>query len=80
MSKLQSVVFLTDNKKWTLPKAKKWLKEHNLKLLKGKDIDKVKKGKKIVQYRFRIEDPKQFERFITKKTKDDINFIIGYKK
>ena len=77
MSEIHSIVFLTDNKKWTIPKAKKWLKSHKLSPIK--EVDKVKVKGKITQYRYRIKDPKLFKKFITKKTTDDINFVIGFR-
>lgn len=78
MSQIHSVVFLTDNKKWSLAKTRKWLKKHDM--IPIKDVDKVKVKGKISQYRYRLKDPKKFKRFITKKTKDDINFVIGFPK
>lgn len=76
MSELHSVVFLPP--RWTIPKAKKWLKEHDLKPIKHVDIVKVDGVR--TQLRYRIRDPKRYKKFITKKTEDDINFVIGFKK
>ena len=72
MSERQSVVFFTD-KGWTVPKARLWLKISGLKPIKH--VDKSLHG----QLRYRLKDPKKYRRFITKKTKVGINFIIGFK-
>lgn len=71
---LQSVVFLRP--KWNVKTSKLWLEKKGITPLK--EVDIVKKDGKISQYRYRILNPKRFKRFITKKTKDNINFIIGY--
>jgi len=71
-SQIQSVVFL--RKKWNVTEARKWLKLHgNLKPIKAVD-------KNSTQLRFRLQNPKKFKRFITKKVKDDVLLIIGFKK
>ena len=69
-SKIQAVVFLKP--KWNVTKARKWLRDHKIKPKKLPDF-KFKN-----QIRFRIEDPKKFKRFSTKKTKDDVNLILGF--
>ena len=75
MSEIHSVSFLAKGG-WTADKARKWLKEHDLKPIKR--VDKVYVDGKLTQLRYRIKDPKQFKRFSTKKTGNNINLIIGY--
>lgn len=70
-SRTQAVVFFRP--RWNVTKARKWLKDNKIKPMKGPDTKLFKN-----QIRFRIENPKKFKRFITKKTKDDVNFIIGF--
>ncbi len=79
-SKLQSVVFLpTSKNKWTIVKAKQWLKEHNVRTIKSVDIVKNKFTGKPKQLRFRVQDPNQFSRFITKRNRIlDIHFVVGF--
>lgn len=71
MSQIQSVVFFID-KGWTSAKAKKWLKVNEIEPMKR--VDKSLEN----QLRYRIEDPSQFKRFITKKQKNGVNLIIGF--
>lgn len=83
-SSIQSVVFFKQRKdgsftKWNITIARKWLKDNNLKLLKGKKIDKVIINGNIKQLRFRILSPKKFKRFTTKVIPDDIHIILGWK-
>jgi len=54
-SEIQSVVFDTD--KWTEERAKKWLKDHKMKV---GDLDKPKSGNTL---RFRQHDPSEYSRF-----------------
>ena len=75
MSEIHSVSFLAKGK-WTATKARKWLKEHDLKPIKR--VHKVYVDGKLTQLRYRIKDPKQFKTFSTKKAKPHINLIIGY--
>lgn len=75
-SEVQSVVFKTDPpNKWTLSRAKQWLKEHGLKLLKDKKVDKTTNS-----LRFRINPPEKYIDFRTNVSEGkfgQINFIIG---
>jgi hypothetical protein len=57
MSGIQSVVF--PKNEWYLTKARKWLKKHKLVPIKDVDITGT-------QYRFRLRDPRMFDRFATK--------------
>lgn len=69
-SNIQAVVF--DNKKWSTTTARAWLKKHKLNSIKRVD----KKGN---QLRYRIQSPRKFKTFITKKTKSKLLLIIGFK-
>ena len=75
MSEIHSISFLAKGG-WTATKARKWLKEHDLKPIKR--VDKVYVDGKLTQLRYRIKDPKQFKTFSTKRVKPHINIIIGY--
>lgn len=83
-SVLQSVVFFKQSKdhpnsRWNITSAKKWLKDHNLKLLRGKSVDIVlSDSNKISQLRFRITSPRPFKRFTTKVIDENIHFILGF--
>jgi hypothetical protein len=72
--KIQSVVF--NKKYWTIPKAKKWLKENNYKC---DDVDK-----KDNSIRFRQIDPatinKKTWKYTTHRLENNIDLIILYKK
>lgn len=72
--KVQSVLF--NKKHWTIPRAKKWLKENGYKF---DDIDK-----KPNTLRFRQLDPDQFKRelwgYTTYRLPDNIELIIAYKR
>jgi len=90
-SKVQSVVFFTRNGMWNKRSSEKWLKDHGLMPLK--EVDRVREGRKITQYRYRIRHPREFKDFRTieleanpkgskakkdkKKKKMDINIVIG---
>ena len=76
-SEVQSVVFLKPV--WVQVKAKKWLKEHNLKPIKKVDIVKSKSDNRILQLRYRMTPPKQYKQFITKKLDNNILLVIGLK-
>ncbi len=65
MSNIQSILF--DKSKWTLPKAKQWLKKRHYKT--GLD-DKPN------HYRFRQQEPNKNDKYITKKIDDGIEFIV----
>jgi len=81
MSEIQSVVFIPNGKnKWNSSKARNWLKAHNFNPIKRVDKLKSSETGKITQLRYRITDPRKYMRFITKKTTDEINFVIGFKK
>lgn len=69
-SEIQAVIF--DRRRFTTDRARKWLKEHNLKAIKRVD----KKGN---QLRYRLRSPSRYKRFITKKTSKAISFIIGFR-
>lgn len=79
-STIQSVIFIKDSKhKWTVSKAKKWLADHDMKLLRGKKVDIIPNAeRKITSFRFRIRDPKMFKGFMTKIVDGNIRFIIGF--
>ena len=66
---IQSILFTRP--KWTLTKAKAWLKKHGYKT----DVDK-----KPEHYRFRQIEPEEFSSYRTKHIGDDITLIIGLKK
>lgn len=68
-SYVQAVVF--DNTQWTVNSSKHWLKRNKFQTIKP--VHKTENT-----YRFRIENPENFKRFITKKLKNGINLIIGY--
>lgn len=81
MSEIQSIVFIPNGKnKWNSSKARNWLKAHNFKPIKRVDKLKSSETGKVTQLRYRIADPSKFKRFITKKTSEEINFIIGFEK
>jgi hypothetical protein len=70
MSVIQSVIF--DKNYWTIAEARLWLRLHRLTPLKREHTTKR-------FYRFRINNPMIFKRFITKKIiKDHLDLIIGY--
>lgn len=67
---IQAVIF--DNKKWNTIQARIWLKKHKLKRIKHVD--------KTPNYlRYRLQSPKRFKSFATKKIKGNIMFILGFK-
>jgi len=72
VSEIQSVVFLK-NYGWNKKLAGSWLLKHHLVPLKPPD-EKFKS-----QLRYRITNPFNYFRFVTKKTLGGINFIIGIK-
>ena len=74
-SELTTVVFLKPI--WTQGKAKKWLKEHNLKPIKKVDIVKSKSDSRVLQLRYRLTDNRKYKQFITKKLDNKILLIIG---
>ena len=70
--KVQSVIF--DSKKWTIPKAKKWLSENN--------YISPKVDKKLNTLRFRQLEPELYKgwRYTTHRLPDGIDLVIIYKK
>lgn len=78
MSELHSVIFhKTQNNNWTQTKAKQFLNKHKIKPIKKVRITYLKNGK-INSLRYRIRPPEIFKKFITKKTDNDISFVIGF--
>ncbi len=69
-SRIQAVLF--DRRVWNTRRARKWLDEKKMKRIKRVDVTNK-------FYRYRILSPLLFKRFITKKTKDGISLIIGFK-
>jgi hypothetical protein len=70
MSKIQSIIFMK-NHGWTKRMAEYWLKINNFKPIKQAHF----KGFEI---RYRIREPK-FRYYITKKLRNGIMFVIGFK-
>ena len=70
--KVQSVIF--DSKKWTNPKAKKWLSENN--------YNASKVDKKLNTLRFRQLEPEDYKGWLytTHRLPDGIDLVIIYKK
>jgi hypothetical protein len=75
-SEIHSVVF--DPAVYNTRQARRWLVKNKLSPIKR--VHKVKPGggTRITQLRYRIRDPDQFSRFITKKTGKGISLIIGF--
>jgi hypothetical protein len=69
-STIQSVLF--DKTIWSLDDAKKWLRQHRI-----VPIKKVHSTKYF--YRFRIKEPNEFIRFITKKIAHGVELVIGFR-
>lgn len=75
-SYIQSIIFTnTTNKQWNNGSAKKWMFKRNLNPIK-------KVHKEIVNgnmtYRYRINPPEVFKKFITKPLNNGITFVIGF--
>lgn len=70
MSEIQSITF--KKRYYSKDSSKKWLLTHNYKPIKA--VDETKS-----LLRYRIQNPKKYKRFITKKITPSINFIIGFK-
>ncbi len=70
--KVQSVIF--DSKKWTIPKAKKWLSENN--------YISPKVDRKLNTLRFRQLNPEEYKEwsYTTHRLPDGIELVIIYKK
>lgn len=76
-SETQAVIFFKP--KWSVSKAKIWLREHNIIPLKLPDTKLFKD-----QIRFRITNPKQYKTYTSKKLEKDgkqldIQLILGWK-
>lgn len=68
-SEIQAVIF--NNKAWNEKRARKELKKLNLMPLKP--------AHRTSNYlRYRIKDPSQFARFVTKPTSKDYSLVIGF--
>ena len=68
-SVLQAVIF--PKATWSIAKSKKWLKDNS--------IRSVKSARETVNfYRYRIQDPKLFDGFITKKLNNGVELVIGF--
>lgn len=70
MSDIQAILF--NKNMWNYNMAINWIEEHNFYPIKPVDITNR-------FYRFRIRDPKQFNKLRIKKTKDGIDFIFGFR-
>lgn len=68
-SRIQAVIFPMDT--FTVAKARRWLRRNKLTPIKPVDV-------KGVHLRFRLENPRNFKRFITKKIEKGIGLIIGF--
>lgn len=68
-SSVQAVIF--DKRHFTTAQSRAWLKMARLKPIKMVD----RKGN---QLRYRIQSPKKFKSFITRKTGKHLSFIIGF--
>lgn len=69
MSKIQAVLF--DKDMYNTSKARYWMKSHDI-----QPIKRVHETKRY--YRYRINDPKDFNRFRTKLIDSGVKFIFGY--
>ncbi len=69
---IQSVAF-SKSYGWTVPKAKIWLDNNNLKLLSGKSPH-INKTRILM----RITNPSKHKRYATKKLSNGINLILTY--
>ena len=67
--KIQAIVFEKSNG-WTLGSSKSWIDYHNYKPIKGVHETET-------QYRYRIEDPTHFNRFVTKIIGHKVHIIYG---
>ena len=73
-SDIQSILFKKSN--WSLSKSRKWLKKHGF---KTHFRNKSPKDETEEYYRFRQKEPYLYKSFRTKKLKDDIVFIFGFR-
>ena len=70
MSSIQAVLFKKD--KFTTDQCRSWLKLYKIKPMKRVHVTSS-------YYRYRIQDPSKFKRFVTKILDPDIDVVIGYK-
>jgi len=70
---IQSILF--NKNKWTIPKAKEWLKDNKFKTFysAGQSPRETKHF-----YRFRQSAPKKYKHYITKDMPNGILIIVGY--
>jgi hypothetical protein len=69
MSSIHSVIF--DSSVWDTTTAKQWLKDHRL-----TPIKRVHRTNNTLRYR--LIDPSEFNRFSSKKLKNNITIVFGY--
>jgi len=67
-SEIQAVIF--PKATWSIAKSKKWLKDNSIKPIKSA-------RETLNFYRYRIQDPKLFYGFITKKLNNGVELVIG---
>jgi hypothetical protein len=70
MSNVQSVAF--KRPRWSQKKSLAWVTSHGLKPMKTVHVTPK-------QLRYRLQNPKKFKRFATKKIKKGILLTIGFK-
>ena len=70
MSEIQAILF--DRNYWTLKEAHTWLNEHSFYPIKRAHQTNQK-------IRFRLECPKKYRRFRTKRLTSGIELILGFK-
>ena len=72
MSKVQVQSITFDRERWTIPAAKKWLRDNGYKdKFRGKSADVTPS-----RYRFRQHDPKRGARYWIRSTKSGIQFVM----
>jgi hypothetical protein len=69
VSEIQSVLF--DRSMWTVKEAQAWLMKHHFYPIKEHHIT-------AHEIRFRLQNPKKFVRFRTKKLHNGIDLVIGF--
>ena len=73
---IQSVIFIdTPQSKWNAGKASKWLKKNNLIPLQKVVKEKTNRG---LSFRYMVNEPSIFKKFITKNTNTGVSIIIGF--
>lgn len=70
---VQSILF--DKKKWTCNKARIWMTKH-----KHKPIKRVDKTYSKNFLRYRLQDPKKFKNFSSKKLPNGVQLVFGWNK